>query len=361
VGSLTINNSAGVTLSNSVLVTETLEMRSGTLSLDGHALTYGPNSSLKYSGTTAQTTADAEFPPSGGPKNLILANTRGVTLHASRVIAGSLAFSGTTGRLTLGANTLTATSTSNGGQSTFLVTTGGGALKLASVGGTETLFPVGTTSYAPVWITNSGTVDAITVGAVTDATAAAYGGRIRVKWNIDEAVPGGGNYALQFGWGVALEDAAFKSNRVANARIFNLSDTTEAGSGAYTSQFVASPYTVARGGITTLGPFAVGRFRDVTGVADREPAFPTQFSLSQNYPNPFNPSTNIQYSVARTQYVSLKVYDMLGRELGTLVSEVKPPGSYTVEWDARGVASGVYFYRIEAGGFLETKKLILLR
>jgi hypothetical protein len=358
VGSLIINNTAGVALSNSVLVSRTLEMKSGALLLGGHALTYGTNSSLKYSGTTAQTTADAEFPPSGGPKDLILANPRGVTLHASRAVSGNLTLSG---RLTLGQNTLTASSTSNGSSSTFVVTTGGGALKLASVGGTQTLFPVGTTSYAPVWITNSGTVDMISVGVIADAAAAPYGGRIKVKWNIDEAVPGGGNYTLQFGWVTVLEDTPFRTDRISNARIFYMVDTTEAGSGSYTTQFVTQPYTVSRGGITSLGPFAVGRFREVTGVIERDPGVPTEFNLSQNYPNPFNPSTSIQYSVPSTQYVSLKVYDMLGRELRTLVSEVKPPGSYTVEWDPRGVASGVYFYRIEAGAFRETKKLILLR
>jgi hypothetical protein len=65
--------------------------------------------------------------------------------------------------------------------------------------------------------------------------------------------------------------------------------------------------------------------------------------------------------VSSTQYVSLKVYDVLGRELSTLVSEVKPPGTYTVRLDAQGLASGVYFYRLEAGQFTKTKKLVLLR
>jgi hypothetical protein len=85
------------------------------------------------------------------------------------------------------------------------------------------------------------------------------------------------------------------------------------------------------------------------------------FALRQNYPNPFNPTTSIQYSVPSTQYVSLKVYDVLGRELSILVSEVKPPGSYTVKWDAHGLASGVYFYRMQAGQYTETRKLALLR
>jgi hypothetical protein len=88
---------------------------------------------------------------------------------------------------------------------------------------------------------------------------------------------------------------------------------------------------------------------------------PEAFSLSQNYPNPFNPTTNFQFSIASLQLTILKVYDVLGREVATLVNEVKPPGEYTVWWDATGVPSGVYFYRLTAGAFSETRKLILLR
>jgi hypothetical protein len=196
-----------------------------------------------------------------------------------------------------------------------------------------------------------------------DAVPAPYGGRVNVKWNIS-GMEGSGNYTLKFGWVSALEDAAFRANR-AQAHIFSLTgDTTEVGTGNYTAQFTTSPYSVSRGGILTLGTFAVGKFKnvaDIVGVERNEKGVPTQFSVSQNYPNPFNPTTTIQYSVSSTQYVSLKVYDVLGRELSTLVSEVKPPGTYTVKWDAHGLASGIYFYRLEAAQFTETRKLVLLR
>jgi hypothetical protein len=86
-----------------------------------------------------------------------------------------------------------------------------------------------------------------------------------------------------------------------------------------------------------------------------------EMSLFQNYPNPFNPSTEIGYGVPGTEYVTLKVYDLLGREVATLVNERKAPGSYSVSFDASGLASGVYFYRLEAGNFMQTKKLIVLR
>jgi len=88
---------------------------------------------------------------------------------------------------------------------------------------------------------------------------------------------------------------------------------------------------------------------------------PATCSLSQNYPNPFNPSTSIRYEIAVAGYVSLGVYDLLGREVSTLVNERKQAGAHTVIWNAEGVASGVYFYRIRAGDFAETRRLLLLR
>lgn len=93
---------------------------------------------------------------------------------------------------------------------------------------------------------------------------------------------------------------------------------------------------------------------------------PAGFYLSSNYPNPFNPSTRINFSVPQTGPVSLKVFDALGREVCTLLNEVKQPGSYTVEFNAenkgaRHLSSGVYFYKLKAGSFTETKKMLLLK
>jgi hypothetical protein len=95
---------------------------------------------------------------------------------------------------------------------------------------------------------------------------------------------------------------------------------------------------------------------------------PNAFYLHQNYPNPFNPSTSIQYAVsslpsgqAGRQFVSLKVYDVLGSEIATLINEEKPAGIYEILFDASTLSSGVYFYRLQAGDFVETKKMVLLR
>jgi len=88
---------------------------------------------------------------------------------------------------------------------------------------------------------------------------------------------------------------------------------------------------------------------------------PFEFSLEQNYPNPFNPSTSIQYQVSSISFVSLVVYDILGNEIETLVNEEKPAGTYELTWYAEGLSSGVYFYQLKAGEFIQTKKMLLLK
>jgi hypothetical protein len=88
---------------------------------------------------------------------------------------------------------------------------------------------------------------------------------------------------------------------------------------------------------------------------------PVTFNLYQNYPNPFNPSTSIRYAISSNQFVKLKVYDVLGNEVATLFDEYKNGGDYEVNFNASGLSSGIYFYKLQSGSFVETKKMILLR
>jgi len=96
--------------------------------------------------------------------------------------------------------------------------------------------------------------------------------------------------------------------------------------------------------------------------ADRAPGgLPADFTLGQNYPNPFNPSTVISFSLPDTDPVTLRVFDLLGREVATLVNNVLPAGDHHVRWDAGGEAGGVYYYRLQAGRLTETKVMLLVR
>jgi len=86
-----------------------------------------------------------------------------------------------------------------------------------------------------------------------------------------------------------------------------------------------------------------------------------KFALDQNYPNPFNPTTHLRFTTVDLRFVSLKIYDVLGREVVTLVNETMKPGSYSVEWNAAPFTSGVYFYQLRAGNFVSVKKMVLIK
>ena len=88
---------------------------------------------------------------------------------------------------------------------------------------------------------------------------------------------------------------------------------------------------------------------------------PNEFHLLQNYPNPFNPTTTIRYDIKTKDNVELKVFDLLGREIATLVNENQTPGTYEVVFDATSLPSGVYFYQLKAGNFVETRKMVLIK
>ena len=97
------------------------------------------------------------------------------------------------------------------------------------------------------------------------------------------------------------------------------------------------------------------------GVNETASGSPSEYKLEQNFPNPFNPTTNIRYSIIKTSKVTLKIYDILGREVRTLVNTEQAAGQYTVTFDAQNLSSGVYLYQINAGSFTSTKKLVLIK
>jgi hypothetical protein len=98
----------------------------------------------------------------------------------------------------------------------------------------------------------------------------------------------------------------------------------------------------------------------VTGVDDMG-VLPVRYALSQNYPNPFNPSTLIEFALPHAGYVTLSVHNILGQEVATLIAGEHTAGAFKVTWDASGLPSGVYFYRLTAGGYVQTMKMVLMK
>ncbi len=100
---------------------------------------------------------------------------------------------------------------------------------------------------------------------------------------------------------------------------------------------------------------------EVVSLNNISSTLPKEFSVLQNYPNPFNPSTVIRFQIASNNFVKLVIYDVLGREVAKLVNQQMQPGSYSVDWDASNYSSGVYFYKLEAGDYTQTRKMVLIK
>jgi photosystem II stability/assembly factor-like uncharacterized protein len=140
----------------------------------------------------------------------------------------------------------------------------------------------------------------------------------------------------------------------------------------YGMSFIDEKEGTIVGGSGAILRTTTGGVVGVSGDLSYNNPIPTKYSLSQNYPNPFNPTTNFQFSIsnppagvhgtqAGSQLTILKVYDVLGREVETLVNELLNPGTYNVKWDASRYSSGVYFYRLQSGSFTDIKKMVLMR
>ncbi len=131
----------------------------------------------------------------------------------------------------------------------------------------------------------------------------------------------------------------------------------------YATAFRTDTLAVTSGAVMlTLGqrPVFVEAFT-VTSVEEESENIPKEFVLYQNYPNPFNPTTTLRFSLPQREHVSLKVFDVLGREVATLVNEELNSGEHLVDYNAKGLPSGVYFYRLSVGGFIETKKMLITK
>jgi hypothetical protein len=109
------------------------------------------------------------------------------------------------------------------------------------------------------------------------------------------------------------------------------------------------------------GIFERRLYQNPLGISGNEYEIPKEYKLEQNYPNPFNPGTKINYSIPKAGLITLKVYDMLGKEVSTLVNENKNAGNYTIVFNGGNLSSGIYFYKLSSGDFTQTKKMLLIK
>ncbi|MFQ5604609.1 MAG: T9SS type A sorting domain-containing protein [bacterium] len=164
-------------------------------------------------------------------------------------------------------------------------------------------------------------------------------------------------------WGVCLPTQVAAQNKIKNS-VFGSGGTVVSNSSNRIYGTVGQTFVGTIGGASILLQSGIW-FQNIDIITSVEqiasPLLPKEFRLDQNYPNPFNPTTVIQFAVPKRSRVSLKLYDVLGREIATLVDEEFQPGEYKVDFKAKGLASGIYFYRIQAEGFVQTRKLTLLK
>ncbi len=242
-------------------VTGTFQLNDGG-SVTGTALTYAALGRLSYNGTSAaQTTTDLELPTTAAPNDIIINNSNGVTLHASKAIAGALTM--TAGKLALGANTLTVGS-ATGSASSYVNASSAGKLK-QGVGGSAVLYPIGTSStYNPVTLTNAGTLDNYSVGVISGAPANLTDATQQVQdtWTIAEDVNGASNLTVQTQWSLTDEGPSFNRNS-------NLKVGRYTGAGTSWEKYAAvlagaNPYTATASGFTAIGTagvaFSTGNF-----------------------------------------------------------------------------------------------------
>jgi hypothetical protein len=111
----------------------------------------------------------------------------------------------------------------------------------------------------------------------------------------------------------------------------------------------------------TYGYSVWKRSLSITEVKNISPEMPSDFALHQNYPNPFNPVTNIKFDIPKSEFVTVKIFDVTGREIETLLSEQLQAGRYSISWDATNYPSGVYFYQLITNSYSQTKKMILIK
>jgi len=204
----------------------------------------------------------------------------------------------------------------------------------------------------PVW---GGLIDGTLPVEATDFAAKADVGSVRLSWKTKSEVNSAGFNILRKDPGAMM--FTLIAGYANNGGLKGMGTTSTGRSYSYTDSKVrlGSTYQYKIQSVDVTGTT-----EDLTTLSVTVGA-PKSYAMYQNYPNPFNPTTVIVYQLPANSFVTLKVYDRIGREVATLVNEQKNTGQYEVTFDGRKLASGVYIYRIQAGTFTQTKKLVLLK
>lgn len=344
-GTLVLSNNTG----GDLIVQRHLQVN-GTFTHNGRRVTFaGP---LNQTVTSPTTFADLTISKSGGAVN-VAQNVR--VLGTLTLVGGHVRLTNSAGMVIGGDGNITGARAAS-----HIKTLGIGSLQREGVGNVPTSFPVGTdVSYNPVTITNGGAVDAFSVRVGETFDPPVPGNLLRVvnrQWTVSEGTLGGSNATLTFQWNAAEHGTLFNPSSPVSV----LQNVGSQWAEIPATISGAGPYTATANGIGQFNRFGIGN----SGATDvRESAgAPKEFSLSQNYPNPFNPSTEIKFSVERTERVALTVYNTLGQRIATLFDGVAEGEKYySVTFDAASLSSGMYFYKLESATRSAARKMIVAK
>jgi hypothetical protein len=200
---------------------------------------------------------------------------------------------------------------------------------------------IGTPVLDSAFIFNSGLYNAITL-----TTPAANRVSINIVYN-----GGSGSGTIVPASFVNVVRIRFKTKKGAGHSTLQWRSVTPSQTGAFND----AAALVTRGTLFSFDTILLGIIGSTPGT------LPTEYSLSQNYPNPFNPSTTIKYGIPRASAVTLRVFNSLGQQVAVLIDRTQDAGFHEVKFDGSAMASGVYFYRLKAGDYVETKKLVMVR
>jgi hypothetical protein len=214
-----------------------------------------------------------------------------------------------------------------------------------------------------------GIVDPLFVKEVFDAAIAYENGPLAVTWGGPPSLTGNLRNRVQVGWQTLSEINTYRFYVQRQGQQWVTIDSVNAGGTSLSSRHYAVTDPNVKAGtwvyrikeVDLDGSIHYSPTVTTTLLANGADQVVTAYALEQNYPNPFNPNTTIQYQLPDAANVKLTVFNMLGQETATLVDEARPAGIYTVQFDGSRLASGVYFYRIQAGSYVNTKKLLLLK